>query len=162
MPFQTKIRSLYQLLELIEDRSHPEFINEIRSNPAATIRGIIEEPSADEFKDHITSIRELEEKLRTDSRLLDLFKHDPESFIRKMVKEAPQPEYKIYRILVGSLCAVVIIIILGVLAAWLTKNSREAPTLITAVACTTLGLLAGIFVSVPGKGMKNTQGAGRS
>lgn len=147
-----KIRSLLQLQELLEKNPDPHFLAQVKTDPAKTIRDIIELPTEDEYKKYkIQSVQQLKQMLEQEPRLIDLLKHDPVNFIQKTVKEPLQPQYKIYRILVSSLCIVVIIIIIGVLTAWLTKNSREAPTLITAVACTTLGILAGIFVSIPEK-----------
>jgi hypothetical protein len=145
-----KIRSLLQLQELLESKEDNGFIEKIKNNPAEAIRDITEPPAEDEFKQYkIGSVQELRDALDKEPRLIDMLKYDPVRFIQKMAKESPPPQYNIYRILVGSLCAVLILIIIGVITAWFTKNSREAPTLITAVACTTLGILAGMFVNIP-------------
>lgn len=157
MLFPRKIRSLLQLKALLEQDNEPGFMDRIKADPIKAITDIIEDPDEKEYENFpMGSVRELTERMRKEPRLIDILKHDPQAFLERMVKESPQPEFRIYRILVSSLCAIVIIIILGVLGAWFTKNSREAPTLITAVACTTLGLLAGIFVSVPGREMKSS------
>jgi hypothetical protein len=152
-----KIRSLLQLSEILDQNHYPELIDEIKKDPASAIRNVIKHPDEEEFAEYeFSSLQQLNEAIQNNGRLMDLLKSDPLNFIQRVASKAPLPEYNIYRILVSCLCAIVLIIIIGVLIAWLTKNSREAPTLITAVACTTLGLLAGIFVSVPGKRM--TQG----
>lgn len=154
-----KIRSLLELQDLLQQDDYSDLANEFKINPAGTLSKIIKEPDEAELDNYdIRSIQQLKEKIEKDPRLIDLIKMDPVNFIQCLATKTPLPEYNIYKILVSSLCAIVIVIITGVLIAWLTKNSREAPTLITAVACTTLGLLAGIFVSVPGKRM----GTGKS
>ncbi len=147
-----KIRSLLQLQELLDENPDNDLLEQLKTDPAKAIREITALPEKEEFSKYkLQSIQQLDELMESEPRLIDILKHDPVSFIKHAVREAPAPEYKIYRILVSSLCAVVLIIILGVLAAWFTKNSREAPTLITAIACTTLGMLAGMFVYIPGK-----------
>ncbi len=150
--FPFKIRTLMQLQELLEQSPDTEFLERIKKDPVEVLREINEPLGENEFSNYnIKSVGQLTEVLEKEPRMLDMLKQDPIEFFQKMVKEDPPPQYKIYRILVGSLCAVIIIIIIGVISAWFTKNSREAPTLITAVACTTLGILAGIFVNIPQK-----------
>jgi hypothetical protein len=159
-----KIRSLLELQELLDQNHYPEITEKIKLNPSQAIRELTKEPDEEELDvyDDISSLQQLSEKIGRDHRLIDILKSDPVNFIQRLATKTPLPEYNIYKILVSCLCAIVLIIITGVLIAWLTKNSREAPTLITAVACTTLGLLAGIFVSVPGKRMTAGGSQGKS
>jgi hypothetical protein len=153
---QTKISSLLQLKKLLEQDNDRGFIENIKANPKEALMGIMEEPTEDEYnKYEFKSLEELKEGMRHDPRVRDILMQDPQRFLDKVVKEAPQPEFRIYRLLVGSLCALVIMISLGMIIAWLTKNSRVAPASITAIGCMALGLLAGTFVSVPGRSMKS-------
>ena len=149
-----KIRSLLELRDVLQQDDYADLLEELKTHPVETIERITKQPDESELDDYdIRSIQQLKDKIQKDPRLVDLLKMDPVTFIQHLATKTPLPEYNIYKILVSCLCAIVLIIITGVLIAWLTKNSREAPTLITAVACTTLGLLAGIFVSVPGRRM---------
>lgn len=157
MQFMNKIQSLYQLQELLNNDKDEELINMIKTDPKTTIRNLSSDPNADDLSKYkIDSLTELEEKLDELPYLADIIRKDPKGFVHYLAKETQLPEYALYKIVVSSLCGVLIIIIAGVLAAWFTKNSREAPTLVTAVACTALGLLAGIFVRVPGRYPRKT------
>lgn len=149
MLFRNKIQSLYQLQDLLEQEPNEELLTWLKNDPVQAIREIADKPDK-ELKDYqIKSLDQAQEKLNTEPYLREIIKRDPDGFVKYMARQVASPEHLLYKIIIGSLCAIVIIVILGVLSAWLIKNSREAPTLITAVACTALGLLAGIFVKVP-------------
>lgn len=157
MPFQ-KIRSLLQLKELLEQDNLPGFIDDIKADPRKALTDIIAEPSWNEDeKIKFDTLDELKERIQRDPRVMDMLMYDPLRFLDKVVKEAPQPEFHIYRLLVGSLCVIVFIITVGMLLAWIFLNSRTAPPTITAIGCMALGLLAGTFISVPGRNMKNPE-----
>src|SRR5689334_2794453 len=98
-----KIRSLLQLQELLEEDSDTDLLEQIKSDPAKAIREITALPEEEEFSKYkIQSLQQLNELMENEPRLIDMLKHDPVSFIQKIMKNAPPPEYKIYRILVGS------------------------------------------------------------
>lgn len=155
MLFQTKIRTLFQLKELLEQEDDPAFIERIKLNPRQALTDIIEEPQEEEYEEYdIRSFDELRKRMQKDPRLIDILKHDPQGFLQRMAKDQLQPEFKIYRLLVGSLCLLVIMITLGMILAWTVLKSRTAPDSITAMGCMALGLLAGTFISVPGRSMR--------
>jgi hypothetical protein len=159
LPPSLKINSLLQLQEILDKGYHPDLLDSLKEDPKEAIRQITELPTEDAYKKYpVQTVQQLKEALQEDTGLADLLRYDPAAFMQKMVKETVPPQYKIYRILIGSLCAALLIIIAGVITAWFTKNSREAPTLLTAVACTTLGMLAGMFVNIPGKSYIPAQG----
>jgi hypothetical protein len=148
MLFHNKIQSLHQLQNLLQNDPNHELLNWFKNDPIEAIREITEEPGKDFKEYNIHSLQDVEKKMYDEPSLRERIKSDPDGFVRYMVKETISPEHRLNRIVITSLCCVVIVIILGVLAAWFVKNSREAPTLVTAVACTSLGLLAGMFVRV--------------
>jgi hypothetical protein len=150
-----RIRSLTQLLQSLETNPDPHFIDELKADPAKAIRGVIDIHDGQQEK--IGSIGQLKQILEEDPEMLDRIKQDPLKFIQTMVKEPTPPEYRIYHLLVGSLCALVLIIIIGVLLSWLLLNKREAPGLVTAMACVSLGILSGIFIRVPGRGERQKE-----
>ncbi len=147
-----KIRSLLELQKLLDQDMYSGLITQLKENPIAAVKSLTLSPEEEDYKSKpFTSVQKLKEALNRDPKVIDMLKQDPVTFINQMIKEPIPPQFRVYRILIGSLCALLIIIVVGVLSAWLTKNSREAPTLITAVACTTLGMLTGMFVNVSGK-----------
>jgi hypothetical protein len=148
-----KIRSLKQLMELLEEQNMPpDLAEQIQNDPLGFLREHIDTTKQNDFKKYdFDSIKQLSLTLDSDAELMEKFQENPIQFIHKTAKDSVSGSYKILRILVTSLCVLLIIIVASVLTAWFTKNSREAPTLITAVACTILGLLAGILVSLPNK-----------
>lgn len=147
-----------ELKELLQQGDQNKFLEELRANPRQALEDIIQDPTEEEYREYdIHSFGELQEKMHRDPRVIDLLKHDPVGFLQKIAKDPPQPEFKIYRLLVGSLCAIVMVIIIGMILAWFMKNSRDAPTSITAIGCFALGLLAGTFISVPGRNMRNNE-----
>lgn len=158
MLFSNKIRSLYQLQELLDNDSSEELTNWIKTDPITAIREMTDTNQKD-FSDYgVDSLSNLENALQNDVGLRDAIRNNPEAFVRYITKETHQPEFRIYRLLVGSLCALVIMISLGMMIAWIAMNSRTAPPSITAIGCMALGLLAGTFISVPGRSMKSQDG----
>jgi hypothetical protein len=156
MLFQPKIHSLRQLKELLHKDDNTALIDRIKENPRDAIDEILAEPDETEYENlNIQSFEELIEKAKYDPRIRGMLSYYPERVLNKVVKEALPPEFRIYRLLVGSLCALVIMISLGMIIAWIGMNSRTAPPSITAIGCMTLGLLAGTFISVPGRSMRN-------
>jgi hypothetical protein len=145
------------LNELLENDADEEIVNYLKSDPKKAIRAMMDLTEKDIKDYNIKSLDDLEYAVKLQPQLYDTIRRDPEGFIHYIAREMHSPEYKLYRIVVSSLCVIVVLALAGVLAAWLTKNSREAPTLITAVSCTALGLMAGIFVKVPGKSTRHAQ-----
>lgn len=156
MLFQQKIHSLLQLKELLHKDDNTALITRLKENPIDAIDEIMGEPDDKEYENlEIQSLEELIEKSKHDPRIRGMLACYPERVLNKVAKEIHQPEFRIYRLLVGSLCALVIMISLGMIIAWIALNSRTAPPSITAIGCMALGLLAGTFISVPGRSMRN-------
>lgn len=147
-----KVRSLLELQELLSQDIHRGLIEKFKEDPMAALQSLTHLPEEEDYKGKpFASVQQLRTAMDKDPKWVDLIRHDPVTFLNQMIKEPPPPQFRVYRIMIGSLCALLIIIVIGVLSAWLTKNSRDAPTLITAVACTTLGMLTGMFVNMTGK-----------
>lgn len=152
LPPSLKFNSLLQLQEILDNDYHPDLLQQLKDNPKETLRQITELPTEETYKKYpVLTVQQLKEALQENSELADLFRYNPALFMQKLVKDTTPPQFKVYRIMVGSLCAVLIMIVIGVFAGWFLKNSKTPPDLLIAMACTTLGMLAGMFISIPGK-----------
>jgi hypothetical protein len=152
LPASLKFNSLQKLLETLDKNLYPDLLEDLKKNPIETMRGItlkLSEADYDEYEPK--TVKQLRESVQHDERLADLIRYDPALFLKKMVKEPLPPQFRMYRMLIGCLCTALILIISGALAGWFIKNSKTPPDSLIAMAATIIGVLVGMFISVPGK-----------
>jgi hypothetical protein len=158
MFFPFKIRSLQQLHNLLEQSPDAGLLNQLKEDPVGTLKGITQPAKEEELSAYkIQSVQQLREALSQDPRLVDFLAQDPLYFMQKMVKEPPPPQYRIYKMLVICLSAIVFFVLLAILYRWAILGSSAQPqTLATAIACISLGLLAGIVIAMQGRHEQRT------
>lgn len=91
--------------------------------------------------------------------VLSALKADPEETLKQLEKQAIQTVPRaleqdkwIYRVIVGSLGAVLILVVIGAIA--ISFSSKELPDVLTALASASIGALAGILAPSPA-GLRN-------
>jgi hypothetical protein len=157
--FDFTCSSLQGLQEILDKDLHPDLLEELKKNPKEAIRSITKVPTEDDFKQYGTkTVQQFREVALHDERLLELIRHDPKRFLTRMLKEPLPPQFQMYKLLFGCLCATLIIIVVGVMVAWFVKKRTTPPQFMIVVACTILGMLAGMFISIPGKAQQREVG----
>lgn len=147
-----KCSTLQQLLDVLDKDLYPDLLHDLKGNPKEAIRSMTKVPTEEEYSQYQPqTVQQLRQSVQQDAGLVDLIRHDPVRFLKKMIKDPLPPQYKIYRLLVGSLCAVLILIIAGALAGWFIKNSKTPPDSLIAMASAIIGILVGMFIHVPGR-----------
>jgi hypothetical protein len=152
LPPTLKFNSLLQLQEALDKEYQPDLLQQLKENPKEALRQVTEQPNEESYNKYpVQTVQQLKDALEKDPHLADLLRYDPAFFLQKMVKDTTPPQYRIYRLLVGSLCTVLILIIAGALAGWFIKNSKTPPDSLIAMASAIIGILVGMFIHVPGK-----------
>jgi hypothetical protein len=85
----------------------------------------------------------------------DAFKKDPKDALQKFTDTSFIPDNWIYRIVVGSLGFVIVVITLGIVWRVASGNAVEdknIPTILTALGSAAIGALAGLLAPSPSRG----------
>lgn len=103
----------------------------------------------------VKTFEDFKSSLEQDSNLQDQFREDPVRAVQSVRVQHPAMKDKVvYRLVVASLGAVILLIIIGVIALMLTKDinkDTEVPTLFTALGSAAIGALAGLLAPSPSR-----------
>lgn len=104
------------------------------------------------MEQQVKNFQNFKEILSNDPDVQAAFKEDPKRAIQKFSDSAALPDNWIYRIVVGSLGAVVLIITMGIVwrvASGSVINDSNVPTILTAIGSAAIGALAGLLAPSP-------------
>jgi hypothetical protein len=101
------------------------------------------------------SLPELNTLVQNNTDVEDAFKKDPKQALQQFTDTSFIPDNWIYRIVVGSLGFVVVVITLGIVwrvASGNTVEDKNIPTILTALGSAAIGALAGLLAPSPNRG----------
>ncbi|MEM7069028.1 MAG: hypothetical protein AAF478_09100 [Pseudomonadota bacterium] len=97
----------------------------------------------------ITTLRQLSSSLRSNPELLEQMKTDPNTVLDQLSPNQI-PDTRVYRIVVISLGAAIIIALVGaILITFYEKSGSEIPDILIATASAAVGALAGLLAPQP-------------
>ena len=101
---------------------------------------------------NIRTLRQLSTSLRSDPELLKQMKTDPNAVVDQLGPNQI-PDTRVYRIVVISLGASIIIALIGaILITFYEKSGSEIPDILIATASAAVGALAGLLAPQPSEG----------
>ncbi|MEY4538342.1 MAG: hypothetical protein RLZZ306_99 [Bacteroidota bacterium] len=103
----------------------------------------------------VKDFQDFKQTLQNDKTLQKAFQDDPKAAIEKISDGSFIPDNWIYRIVVGSLGLVIIIITLGIVwrvAFGQPMDDKSVPTILTAIGSAAIGALAGLLAPSPNRG----------
>ncbi len=101
----------------------------------------------------VKNFQNFKELLSTSPEIQEEFKEDPQKAIQQF-SDSPIPDNWIYRIVVGSLGLVILIITFGIVwrvASGDDLEDKNIPTILTALGSAAIGALAGLLAPSPAK-----------
>lgn len=102
----------------------------------------------------VKDFQDFKQTLQNDPNLQKAFQDDPKAAIEKISDDAFIPDNWIYRIVVGSLGLVIVIITLGIVwrvAFGQPMDDKNVPTILTAIGSAAIGALAGLLAPSPSR-----------
>lgn len=101
-----------------------------------------------------SSVQDVKNILAGDSQFQAEFKQDPQEAIRKIEDTSTLPDTWVYRMVVGSLGLVILVIAIGIVwrvASGATIEDKNVPTILTALGSAAVGALAGLLAPSPAR-----------
>ena len=101
------------------------------------------------------NLPDLNTLIQNNTDVEDAFKKDPKEAFQKYASISPIPDTPIYKMVVGSLGLVIVIITLGVvwrIASGDNIEDKNIPTILTALGSAAIGALAGLLAPSPSRG----------
>jgi hypothetical protein len=104
----------------------------------------------------VSSLPALNNLIQSDTDVENAFKENPKEALQKYSNTSFLPDNWIYRIVVGSLGLVVVMITLGIV--WRVAfndtviEDKNIPTILTALGSAAIGALAGLLAPSPNRG----------
>ena len=95
------------------------------------------------------SVQELAEAAKNNPEIIEMFKKDPVKALETFATPL-QTDKILYRIVVGSLGAAVLITLIGAIA--LVAFGRDTPEILVAIGSAAVGALAGLLAPSPSRG----------
>lgn len=107
------------------------------------------------MEQQVKNFQNFKEILNNSPEIQNEFKEDPKKAIQKFSDSSAIPDTWIYRIVVGSLGLVILIITLGIV--WRVAfgddlDDKNIPTILTALGSAAIGALAGLLAPSPTRG----------
>lgn len=103
----------------------------------------------------VKDFQDFKQTLQSDENLQKAFQQDPKAAIEKISDGSFIPDNWIYRIVVGSLGLVIVIITFGIVwrvAFGEDMEEKSVPTILTAMGSAAIGALAGLLAPSPNRG----------
>lgn len=100
------------------------------------------------------NLQEFKSLLANNVQLQDAFKQDPLGALNKIEDTSSLPDNWVYRIVVGSLGLVILIITTGIVwrvATGANIDDKNVPTILTALGSAAVGALAGLLAPSPAR-----------
>jgi cytochrome bd-type quinol oxidase subunit 1 len=101
------------------------------------------------------NLPDLNSLIQNNADVENAFKENPKEALQKFTDTSFIPDNWIYRIVVGSLGFVIVVITLGIVwrvASGNTVEDKNIPTILTALGSAAIGALAGLLAPSPSRG----------
>jgi hypothetical protein len=106
------------------------------------------------MQQQVKDVQNLKEIVQNDPKIQQDFKDDPVAAMNKFSDSSFVPDNWIYRMVVGSLGSVIVIITLGIVwrvAFGTPVKDTDIPTILTAIGSAAIGALAGLLAPSPNR-----------